>query len=87
MGWWQMGTWHRCKTGGAGTDADTLDGQDGSYHSNYNNLNNSIHCTSVLTDLSIRDGPKNGQVLTTDGNGTFTFPNKYRWKSKYFPNS
>ena len=128
-------------TGGAGTDADTLDGFDSSYFLNYNNLTNtpsvvaldsfsignelaasgdgaisydnttgvfrytppdlSSYLTSVafadltstpttlagygitdaalsssvptdLTDLSISDGT-NGQVLTTDGAGNFTF--------------
>tara|TARA_B100000212_G_C27382405_1_gene537648 strand:+ start:2250 stop:3734 length:1485 start_codon:yes stop_codon:yes gene_type:complete len=59
-------------TGGGGTDADTLDGQDGSYYLNYNNLNNKPTVPSVLTDLSISDG-SNGQVLTTNGSGTFTF--------------
>ena len=128
-------------TGGAGTDADTLDGFDGSYYLDYNNLSNtpsvvaldsfsvgneltasgdgaisyddttgvfrytppdlSSYLTSVafsdltstpttlagygitdaalsssvptsLIDLSISDGT-NGQVLTTDGNGSFTF--------------
>lgn len=128
-------------TGGAGTDADTLDGFDGSYYLDYSNLSNtpsvvaldsfsvgneltasgdgaisydnttgvfrytppdlSSYLTSVafsdltstpttlagygitdaalsssvptvLTDLSISDGT-NGQVLTTDGSGNFTF--------------
>ena len=72
---WDGGKWAPgtdATTGGAGTDADTLDGQDGSYYLNYNNLNNRPTVPSVLTDLSISDG-SNGQVLTTDGNGTFTF--------------
>ena len=128
-------------TGGAGTDADTLDGFDSSYFLNYNNLTNtpnvvaldsfsignelaasgngaisydnttgvfrytppdlssylttvafadltstpttlagygitdaalSSSVPTVLTDLSISDGT-NGQVLTTDGAGNFTF--------------
>ena len=72
---WDGGKWAPgtdATTGGTGTDADTLDGQDGSYYLNYNNLNNRPTVPSVLTDLSISDG-SNGQVLTTDGNGTFTF--------------
>ena len=136
---WAPGT--DATTGGAGTDADTLDGFDSSYFLNYNNLTNtpdvvalnsfsignenaasgdgaisydnttgvfrytppdlSSYLTSVaftdltstpttlagygitdaalsssvptvLTDLSISDGT-NGQVLTTDGAGNFTF--------------
>ena len=128
-------------TGGAGTDADTLDGFDSSYFLDYNNFSNtpsvvaldsfsvgneltasgngaisyddttgvfrytppdlssfltsvafsdltstpttlagygitdaalSSSVPTVLTDLSISDGT-NGQVLTTDGNGSFTF--------------
>ena len=58
--------------GGAGLDADTLDGQDGSYYLNYNNFTNTPTIPSVLTDLSITDGT-NGQVLTTDGAGNFSF--------------
>lgn len=58
--------------GGQGTDADTLDGQDGSYYLNWNNFTNKPTVPSVLTDLNIVDGTF-GQVLTTDGNGAFTF--------------
>lgn len=59
-------------TGGAGLDADTLDGQDGSYYLNWNNFANKPTVPSQLTDLGIVDGTF-GQVLTTDGNGAFTF--------------
>ena len=72
---WDGGKWAQgtdATSGGGGTDADTLDGQDGSYYLNYNNLNNRPTVPSVLTDLSISDG-SNGQVLTTNGSGTFTF--------------
>ena len=72
---WDGGKWAPgtdATSGGGGTDADTLDGQDGSYYLNYNNLNNRPTVPSSLTDLSISDG-QSGQVLTTDGSGTFTF--------------
>lgn len=59
-------------TGGGGTDADTLDGQDGSYYLSYTNFINTPTIPSELTDLGITDGD-NGQVLTTDGSGNFTF--------------
>jgi len=59
-------------SGGTGLDADTLDGQDGSYYLNWNNFSNKPIVPSVLTDLSISDGSF-GQVLTTDGAGAFTF--------------
>jgi plastocyanin len=58
--------------GGAGLDADTLDGQDGSYYLNWNNFSNKPTIPSTLTDLSIDDGT-NGQVLGTDGAGNFAF--------------
>jgi len=59
-------------TGGAGLDADTLDGQDGSYYLNYTNFTNTPTIPADLTDLGIVDGSA-GYVLTTDGAGTFTF--------------
>jgi hypothetical protein len=58
--------------GGAGLDADSLDGQDGSYYLDYTNFTNTPTIPSELLDLGINDG-SNGQVLTTNGNGTFTF--------------
>lgn len=58
--------------GGAGLDADTLDGQDGSYYLNWNNFSNKPTIPTSLTDLSIDDGT-NGQVLGTDGSGNFAF--------------
>jgi len=67
---WAPGT--DATAGGAGLDADTLDGQDGTYYLNYNNFTNTPTIPSVLTDLSITDGTS-GQVLTTDGAGNFTF--------------
>lgn len=67
---WAPGT--DATSGGAGTDADTLDGFDSGYFLNYNNLNNRPTVPTSLTDLNISDGD-DGQVLTTDGNGTFTF--------------
>jgi len=59
-------------TGGAGTDADTLDGFDSAYFTNYNNLNNKPTIPSALTDLNISDG-SSGQYLKANGNGTFEF--------------
>jgi plastocyanin len=67
---WAPGT--DVSTGGGGTDADTLDGFDSAYFTNYNNLNNKPTIPTALTDLNISDGT-DGQVLTTDGSGGFTF--------------
>jgi len=49
----------------AGTDYSTFDGD-------YNSLTNKPTIPSALTDLGIIDGT-NGQVLTTDGAGNFSF--------------
>ena len=59
-------------SGGSGTDADTLDGFDSAYFLNYNNLNNKPTIPSTLLNLGISDGTS-GQVLKTNGNGTFEF--------------
>ena len=67
---WAPGT--DVTTGGGGTDADTLDGQDGAYYLNWNNFSNKPTIPTVLTDLSIVDGTAN-QVLQTDGAGNFSF--------------
>lgn len=72
---WDGGKWAPgtdVSSGGAGLDADTLDGFDSAYFTNYNNLNNKPTIPSVLTDLGIVDGSAE-QVLTTDGAGGFTF--------------
>lgn len=53
-------------------DADTLGGQDSSYHLNYNNLTNR---PSSILNFGIADGNA-GQVLQTDGLGNFTFTNQ-----------
>ena len=55
-------------TGGAGTDADTLDGFDSSYFLNYNNLNNKPTILS-LTALSV------GIELSASGNGAISYDN------------
>lgn len=69
-------------------NADTLDNQDGTYYLNYNNFSNTPTIPSdvsdltdttgtiptSLTDLNITDGT-NGQILSTDGNGNFSFVN------------
>jgi len=54
--------------GGAGLDADTLDGFDSSYYLNYNNLNNK---PALLTLDSISVGVEN----TPSGNGAITYDN------------
>jgi len=68
------------------SNADTLDGESSEYYLNYNNLINrptiptdvsdltdtTSSIPSTLTDLTITDG-SDGQVLTTDGSGGFTF--------------
>ncbi len=55
-------------TGGAGTDADTLDGFDSSYFLNYNNLNNKPSLLA-LTALSV------GAAATASGNGSISYDN------------
>ena len=55
-------------TGGAGTDADTLDGFDGSYYLDYNNLNNK---PAILTLSSLSVGVEN----TPSGNGAINYDN------------
>jgi len=55
-------------TGGAGTDADTLDGFDGSYYLDYNNFNNTP-TVATLASFSI------GNELSADGNGSITYDN------------
>jgi hypothetical protein len=50
-------------------DADTLGGQNSSYHLNYNNFTNT---PDSILDFNISDGIA-GQVLQTDGNGNFNF--------------
>ena len=55
-------------TGGAGTDADTLDGFDGSYYLDYNNLSNK---PAILTLASISVGVEN----SASGNGAISYDN------------
>ena len=72
---WDGGKWAPgtdVTSGGAAVDAGTLDGFDSSYFTNYNNLNNKPTIPTTLVNLSIADG-SNGQVLSANGNGTFTF--------------
>lgn len=52
-----------------GINADKLDSQEGSYYLNYNNFTNT---PTSITSFGITDGTAD-QVLTTDGNGNFTF--------------
>ena len=61
---WAPGT--DATTGGGGTDADTLDGQDGSYYLNYNNLSNTPSVLS-LTGLSI------GNEYAASGDGAINY--------------
>jgi plastocyanin len=72
---WDGGKWAPgvdTTSGGGGTDADTLDGFDSAYFTNYNNLNNKPTIPTSITDLSIVDG-SSGQYLKANGNGTFEF--------------
>ena len=59
-------------SGGTASDANSLEGETGSYYLNYNNFTNTP--TSIL-DFGITDGTT-GQVLATDGAGNFTFINQ-----------
>jgi hypothetical protein len=54
------------------TNADTLDGQHGTYYLEYSNFANTPFVPTSLTDLSIADGPAN-YVLKTNGSGLFSF--------------
>jgi len=72
---WDGGKWAPgvdTTSGGGGTDADTLDGFDSAYFTNYTNLNNKPTIPASVTDLSIVDG-SSGQYLKANGNGTFEF--------------
>lgn len=64
-------------TGGAGTDADTLDGFDGSYYLDYNNLNNT---PAILTLSSLSVGVEN----SASGNGAISY-NNATGEFKYTP--
>ena len=59
------------------SNATSLCGLDCSYYLDYNNF---VNTPQSLTDFGIPDG-SNGDVLTTDGSGNFTFqtmdPNKF----------
>jgi len=68
---WDGGKWAPgadATTGGAGTDADTLDGFDGSYYLDYNNLNNT---PAILALDSLSVGIEN----PASGNGAITYDN------------
>ena len=72
---WDGGKWAPgidTTSGGGGTDADTLDGFDSAYFTNYDNLNNKPTIPTSLVDLNIVDG-SSGQLLSANGNGTFSF--------------
>ena len=61
--------------GGGGTDADTLDGFEGTYYLNYNNFTNT---PSVLTLTGLSVGPElspsgNGAISYNNVSGVFTF--------------
>lgn len=59
---------------GSGTveNADLLNGFSGSFYLDYNNFTNTPAIPTSLTGLGISDGTS-GQLLSTDGNGTFSF--------------
>ena len=63
---WAPGT--DATTGGAGTDADTLDGFDGSYYLDYGNFTNTP-TVATLTSFSI------GNELVASGNGAISYDN------------
>ena len=68
---WDGGKWAPAvdvAEGGSGLDADTLDGQDGSYYLNYNNLNNK---PTILQLDALSVGPEG----TADGNGSISYNN------------
>lgn len=68
---WDGGKWAPgadATSGGAGTDADTLDGFDGAYYLDYNNLNNT---PAILTLSSLSVGVEN----TPSGNGAISYDN------------
>jgi len=75
---WNGSTWAPAAdiaSGGAGLDADTLDGFDGSYYLNYNNLNNKPSSLQ-LDALSV--GPENspsgnGGIAYDNSTGAFTY--------------
>lgn len=70
---WAPGT--DATTGGGGTDADTLDGQDGSYYLNYNNLNNkpTILALSALSVGVENSASGNGAISYNNSTGEFKF--------------
>lgn len=77
---WDGGKWAPgvdATTGGAGTDADTLDGFDGSYYLDYNNLNNT---PAILTLSSLSVGVEN----SASGNGAISY-NNATGEFKYTP--
>lgn len=59
-------------TGGAGTDAATLNGQLGSYYLNYNNFTNAPNIPTVISDLSnvSTNSPQDGQALVWNASGS-----------------
>lgn len=58
-------------TGGAGTDAATLNGQLGSYYLNYNNFTNTPTIPTAIADLSnvSTNTPQDGQALVWSASG------------------
>ena len=63
---WAPGT--DATTGGAGTDADTLDGFDGSYYLDYNNFSNTP-TVATLASFSV------GNELVASGDGAISYDN------------